>query len=408
MTAAIVTPNIRELLAQNRGGRLYEQAGAAGLSLSNWLDENHPVDREKEGGLDTFGVMIRESGIITNSDPKNGYWASRFGDFDKQDARSLAPEWLRRTWMKAAVPDPQRRAVRASLYTSQESYLGSILKPWVDNPRLMWDTQIEPAIPLEEFISITLPIEGDAFRSIFMTGSVAQTRLARVSEGAELPRFKLTTSERTVRQYKYGAILEATYEQLRRIPLDLLAMHIQRMAVQAETDKVTDAMDVIVNGDGNSGTAATNYNLTTLDGAAVAGTLTLKGWLAFKLKFANPYQLTTAFAQEATALQMLLLDVGSANIPLVSIQGASGFGSFRTMNPQLRDAVDLGISADAPSLKIVGLDRRFSLAYLTEVGSDISEVIRWAERQTQGLTMSEVNGFMVIDPNANKTLNVNA
>ena len=204
----------------------------------------------------------------------------------------------------------------------------------------------------------------------------------RVAEGAELPRAKLVGSEHTIRLYKYGRILEITYEAMRRMRIDMAALHVQRIAIQSQIDKLATIIDVLVNGDGNAGTAATSYNLTTLDSAAVAGTLTLKGYLAWKLKFINPYTLTTALAQDAMALQLMLLNTGSANIPLVTIQQPSGFGQFTPINPELGDNVRLGITADAPASKILGFDDRFAVERVTEIGANIQEVLRWSERQT--------------------------
>jgi hypothetical protein len=165
---------------------------------------------------------------------------------------------------------------------------------------------------------------------------------------------------------------------------------------------------MMVNGDGNANTAATNYNLTALDSSASAGTLTLKAWLAFKMKFVAPYAMTSALAQEAVALQMQLLSTGNANIPLVMVQGASNLGSFKQMNPGLADGVALGWTADAPTLKIVAFDNRFAVERVTEIGGNITEVEKFVSRQTQGLFMTEVEGYDIFNQDAVKTLNVNA
>jgi hypothetical protein len=261
---------------------------------------------------------------------------------------------------------------------------------------------------LAEVIAITTPIDNDTYRAYYLTSDSSASSMTRVGEGAEVPRVKLVGGERAIDLYKFGRSLEATYEQLRRQRVDKIAMHIQRLAVQAEIDKLAKVIDVMVNGDGNSGTSATNYDLTTLDTAATAGTLTLKAWLAFKMKFANPYMATTALVNEGIALQMVLLNAGSANVPLVTIGGMSGFGSFTQINNGLADGVRLGWTSDAPSLKILAFDNRFAVERVTEVGADITEIERFTTRQTQVLTMTEIEGYAVIDAGAAKTLDVNA
>jgi hypothetical protein len=405
MTATEQRQGPTELLASMKGGKLYEEAAKRGVSLSRFLEMEDPSDQYKDG-TDAFTRLVRSAGIVTRSDRFGSYFADPMSAFDRTDeSRALVPEWMARRWREVSYG--ARPQVRAP-YLSTDTALNSGLRPYFDQPGVMPESQLTPAIPLSELVAITQPVTTDAVRATYLTRSAAQTRLVRVTEAADMPRAKLTTSERTTRLYKYGRVLEITYEAMRRLPIDEVALYIGLLAVQAEVDKVATVLDVLVNGDGNSGTAATNYNLTTLDTAAVAGTLTVKGWLAFKMKFANPYMITTALAQEAIALQMQLLNVGSANVPLVAVQALSGFGSFDPINPQLRDRVALGYTSDAPASTIVGWDRRFGIRRYTEIGSDIQEVQRWTTRQVETLALSEVEGYATLDPNAVKTLTVSA
>jgi hypothetical protein len=69
------------------------------------------------------------------------------------------------------------------------------------------------------------------------------------------------------------------------------------MAVQAEIDKVAAVIEVLVNDDGNNN-AAIVHALTGLDPSTTANLLTLKAWLAFKVKFTNPYMVTAAQARD--------------------------------------------------------------------------------------------------------------
>lgn len=401
--AATTRPGPQELLRQMKGGQLYRRAAEDGMGLSAWLETQDPSDQHRDG-LDAFSRLMRVANIRSRSDAFRGYYADRFEAFDRnEETRALMPEWLIRQYRRAAGQQVNTRA-----YTSDDQALNSLMRPYADAMTPRFSPQIAPAVPISEVTATNTGITGDAYRSFYLTDVAAQSRLVRVSEGAELPRAKLVGAEHTIRLYKYGRILEVTYETVRRMPLDMVQLHVSRIAIQSQVDKLATIIDVILNGDGNSGTAATSYNLTALDSAAVAGTLTLKGWLAFKFKFPNPYSLTTALAQEAMALQLALLNTGSANIPLVNIQAASGFGGITPINPELADNVALGITADAPASKIVGLDRRFGIERVFEVGADIQEIIRWAERQTTGLSLSEVEGYATFDGSALRILNVAA
>jgi hypothetical protein len=235
-----------------------------------------------------------------------------------------------------------------------------------------------------------------------MTYDATAVRKYRVGEAADIPLGKLTEAEHTIRLHKYGRGIQLTYEAMRRSRVDRLAWWIQWAALQDEIDKVSAALTTLISGDGN-GNAATNYALNTLDAAAVSGTLTLKGWLAFRMKWKSPYMMTHALMREAAALQMMLLNTGSANVPLA---GANLGGQAVALTPinVTADAVRYGWTDDVAANVILGYDRRFGLELVTEIGSVITETERYITNQTNILVMSEVMGFSVLDGSAAKTL----
>lgn len=390
-------------IMNNLGPNTYKAAYEEGLSLSAYLNRQMPKD-EYNDGLDGFSRLLKVEGLCARSIPEEGIYASRYEDFFRTpQRRALIPELCHRIWRRVANP-PQTRA----LFTAQDSSVGSWENAWREAQMARWDQQLAPAIPLANLIALTTPIDSDAYRAFYLTHSATSERLVRVTEAADIPRMTLTGGDRTIRLYKYGRVLEASYEQLRRARMDKIAMIIARMAVQAEVDKVAAAIHYIVNGDGNASTTPTTHNLTTLDGDAVAGTLTLKGYIAFKMKFSNPYMLTVALVQEDVATDLLTLNAGSANIPMVHVNAQSGIGGFQAINPGMGDNVGLGWTSDAPANKILGVDARMALEHVTEIGSEIQEIERFTTNQTQTLTMTETNGFAVMDANASNILDINA
>ena len=393
--STIVKTKAGDMLAQ-MGPEMYERAYKEGKNLSVFLEQEDRSGEYKDG-TDAFQRLLIAADIRTDSLPEHGVKAATYGEFyENKQARALIPEWLRRTWVEGQTGRPF--STRA-LYTSTDAAAGSWERPYAEAQAARWSSQIAPAIPLSEVVAITTLIDAGSYKTYYLQDNAEETSLRRVAEGAEVPRAKLVGGEQTINLYKYGRGLEATYEQLKRQRVDKLALHVRRMAVQAEVDKLATIINVLVNGDGNSN-APTTYNLTTLDPAATAGTLTLKGWLAFKMKFANPYAMTSALVQEGVALQMFLLNTGSANMPLVSVQQASGLGAFTSMNPGLRDNVAVGWVGDAPANKIVAFDRRFAIERIVDIGMTLTEVEQFVSRQTQLLVMTEAEGYAVIDQNA--------
>lgn len=402
-----VKPNPKDMLRslKENGASIYRAAYEQGMSLSAYLEEYDPSTQYPESGLDAFGRLLAEAGIRTHSNLSAGYYASTWEQFAKHpEARALLPEWWARQWRKAQTgQSPNTRSV----WDFSDFTVGQAGRPYLDETMAQWNQQIAPAIPLSELVAMTVPIERPDYRAHYLTYDATQLRMGRVQPGTDIPLAKLTSGDRTIQAQKYGRALLATYEQLMFQRLDEISMMIQMMAVQSEVDKVAAAVSILISGDGNSGTSATSYNLTTLDTNAVAGTLTLAGWLSFLFQFQNPYMATTALVRDNIALQMLLLNVGSANIPMLAMLNQPGMTSFTSIN-QTADNIRLGRTSEAPSLKIVAFDRRLALKRLTVIGANISEVERYIRNQTELVTMTEMEAFAIIDANATKILDVNA
>lgn len=384
--------------------QMYRDAAARGMGLSAYLEELSGHDSaEYKDGLDAYQRMLKMADIKTRSIPEQGIVADTMEKFMETDeGRMLGPEFFVRTYrgVKSA------RANRAPIYTSVDYGAGTIMRPYADAAGLRPSERLAPAIPLSEIVALETSIDSDSYRAFYLENNTDQQHMARVAEGTEVPRVKLVGGQHVINLKKYGRALEATYEQLRRMRLDTMAFHLERLAIQAETDKVVDAMNVLINGDGNSGTAAEVINASTLDAASTGGALTLQAWIRYKMAFKNPYMLTTALAQEPTVLKAMLLNTGSANIPLVTLQGALGFGSITPINRGLADGVRMGWLDDAPSLKIVGFDKRLALEHVTETGANITEIDKWITRQVEVMVMTEVEGWAIFDSNATKILNL--
>jgi len=416
MTVEITKVGTKELWEQFRRNpvglytRTANEMKEAGIeevpTLSRALDEMAGETDRKPGEPDTFERMLMEAGIITRSDPMAGYWASPASKFNENaGTRALYTEFAARNWRKVSFG--QLNTYERATLLSSDGTIGGWERPYYDSTMVRPNQQIAPPIPLSELVSMTTGIDTDAYRAYYLTYDATALRKYRVGESAEIPVATLTGSEHTIRLYKYGRGIQASYEAMRRTRVDKLAFYIQWMAVQSEIDKVAAALNVIINGDGNSNTTPTTYNLTTLDSSATAGTLTLKGWLAYKMKFVAPYMLTTALMQDAVALQLALLNTGTANVPLIAAN-LGGLGTGITPINQFADAVRYGWTSDAPSLKIVGWDRRFALERVTEIGAEIAEMERYINNQTNLFTMTETEGYAILDGNAARILDVNA
>jgi hypothetical protein len=383
-----------------------------GMGLSAFLETIDPSTEYPNDKTDAFQRLMIEAGIVTRAVPYLGLNCDTVGDFvrkcEAKNCREAGPilmvEFFTRMWKQAQGHQPVNTR---SLYTSYDQPIGSVSNPNIDSSTAYWNKQIAPQIPIASIVALTTPIDGDTYRAFYLTDDPSNTRLVRVTEFSEIPGMKLAGGDRVIRLYKYGRKLTMSYEQMRRMRINQVAMHIARLSVQAEIDKLAAILDVAVNGDGNSGTAATVYALTTLDSGTTANNLTLLAWLAFKAKFANPYMLDTVLGQEAPIIKLQMLNTGNANIPLVFLPG-NLFGNLSPITPQLAQGQRFGITGDAPASNIVGFDTRLALEQVTEIGATIQETQRFITNQTEALVMTETEGYRVIDGNATKIINLAA
>lgn len=368
-------------------------------TLSRALEFASPSEA---GELDAFSRMLKEAGIVIRSDPEAGYWASPAIKFTESPAaRALFTEFFARQWRKVSYAESGQRAS----FLSTDGSAGSWQRPYADAGQARWDQRIAPAIPLSEVVGMTTPITGQDYRSFYLTYDAAALRMFRVGESAEIPVAKLADAERTIQLKKYGRGIRASYEQLRRTRVDKLARMIQLMAVQSEIDKVSAAIGVLINGDGNSGTTPTTWDHNGNFGGTLQ-TLSTSSWLQFKKKFVQPYVMTTVLMTEAVAVQLETLSLGSANLLLNRNTQVPSAGGLTPIN-MTGDGVRYGWTADVGTWLMVAFDRRFALERVTEIGGDISEMERYITNQTQVMTMTEVEGYAVMDANATKILDLN-
>lgn len=385
------------------GRQLYARAKDAGMGVSALL--NRVIEKEKGNTdqLDGFERVMRAMEIRQKPVHEYGIRASTVGEFfDARDGagKTLFPEWAQRQ---------MRRVSMRALYTSQDRPLGTLENAYTDNMTPQWDTSLVANIGVAELIAMTIPVVGRNYRSMYLTNNAAEQHMSRVSEGASIPRWKLTSTNVLVGLHKYGGAIEVTYEQLREMTLDMLSFHLQRVAIQAEVDKVAKVIDILINGDGNPNTAAEVINFSTLDPDATPGTdpLSLRAWVNLKLRFENPFTLTTALGTNDVISDLYMIPAGESNIPLMSLNPGNGaLGGIIPINNQLRDAVAVGNTADVGADKLLVFDKRLAIHRLYQVDADVSEVATFIENQTQLLTVTETEGYEVGDRNATKIVDL--
>jgi hypothetical protein len=382
------------------GPAVYRAAADEGVYLSVFLEAQDPSSGYNDG-LDAFGRLMQAAGITTRSDMAMGAFASEWGAFDEsRQHRSLVPEYILR--ITREVMHGGSANTRA-LYASSDDIPGSSLRPYAESSHMLQTTPLAAPIMLNDLVALTTPITGNAYRAVYLTNTAAQSRMVRVAEGTEIPVAKLQTSQNAINLLKYGRGIRATYESLRRTRIDKVAFWLRQLATQNEIDKVSWAINVLVSGDGNSGTSAANWRAKTdLDALATGKTVTLLAWRTFQKKFLPYFAPTHVFGAEGDIVKLELLNIGSGGTAVPT------YLYDPTKPPQnkqmLRDGTITGVTADVATDTLVEFDASKALERVVEIGGTIEELERWAETQEQTLYLTEVENFAIMQPGAVKTL----
>jgi len=381
MPEAIIKPNgylgLRDEL--KAGLNLYREAYGNGQTFSQFLEERDPSNQyvgndAALGQMDAFERQMFAAGIRTKSDEAKGLYADKVEKFFLGTTSSdvLFPEFINRTARQA------------------------LLAPDI----------------LDELVAVRTPIEGNAYKTFYVDLTTSAKQKKRVAEGTEIPTTTITGHTHAITLNKKGRAIDASYEFIRRMRVDMLALLIEGILQQTGVDLAEDAVSVLISGDGNDNTAATNYNLTDTDiGGVVADGIQWDNWLKFRLKF-YPYQAGTSIV-DATQL-INLLGIQPPNVdPLNLISMLNGGGQVgggvniaqNVFNTPMRYVY---LPSTTIANKILTIDKRYALEQVTEIGADITETDRMIKSQFQTIVLSQVTGFATLFPEVVKTLTTNA
>lgn len=378
-----------------KGKDAYLAAYQKGMNLSGYLetlDPTKPGDR-----VDAYQRQLGRLGIVSQSSREYGLSASTLEDMynaGEGQGATLVPEFMRRAWLMGARYGT--RALRAMRFYASNNPVSEVLEPeFLDSA--IRATNLRPSL-LDQLIAIEVGINADTFKAFYLTESAADERTVRVEQGADIPYVTLTGGDHSITLRKYGRRVEFPYEVTRRWRLDFVRFHIARMAARAQLDKEQAAVYTIINGDGNSNTGASVWDINGELGGT-ANQIDLKPLLRLASKFEGAmYTPTLALGNEETYAEYLAVDAGSANLMTFLAVGSmlASQGGSREL-PPLPPIFNRSYMGTKELLLVDGTQ---SLGRVYEVGADIQETARMIDRQVDTIVMSETEAFWVVDPNA--------
>lgn len=246
---------------------------------------------------------------------------------------------------------------------------------------------------LPKITATTTTIDSMDYRSVYSTASEQDKKLMQVAEGASIPATEVKTKSNLVQLHKRGRMLVASYEAIRFQKLDLFSVTLRQIGAYIQQMHLQDAVDVLVNGDGNNNAAA-SLAIGTSPISGTSGTLAYAQLVEFWAQF-DPYTLNTFLVPNDAMLKMLKLTELQNPLTGLNFQGT---GSLSTPL-----GADLLRTACVASGRIIGLDRRYALE-MVQAGEVSVEYDKLIDRQLERAAITSISGFGKIMPEAAKVL----
>lgn len=248
-------------------------------------------------------------------------------------------------------------------------------------------TGMEESNILPSILATTTHINGMDYRAI--TSLSDGLEAADLMEGAAIPETVIATKENLIRLNKRGRMVVSSYEAIRFQKLDIFTIALKQVGASIMNGHIADAVDVLINGDGNNN-AASSISVAT------AGTLTYADLVSLWSAF-DPYEMNTLLVSTADMQKILALSEFKDPQAGLNFQGTG-----KLSNPM---GARLIRCSAVPSGKIIGLDRRYALE-MVKAGDVNLDTDRLIDRQLERAAVTSIAGFAKIVPEAVCVLSV--
>ena len=246
---------------------------------------------------------------------------------------------------------------------------------------------MEASDVLSDIIAAKTIIEGLDYRSVVSDPSDDEKSLKPVAEGAALPSTTIRTGDHLVKLQKRGRMLVASYEAVKFQKLDLFTVALRQIGAHIAREQIKDAVDVLVNGDGNS-PAAQTISAQTSGSISYGDLISLWGAL-------SPYELNTFLAP--TGAMTKLLSLSEMRDPRAGLDFHSTGKMITPLGAGLHHVP--GISGD----KLIALDKNCALE-MVQSGEVVTDHDKLIDRQLERASISTITGFAKIFPDAVRVL----
>jgi len=247
----------------------------------------------------------------------------------------------------------------------------------------------KPAFP--DLIIRDEPVSGTSYDVPYVSTDSEEEELRGVAEGAVIPESEIAYGDRVIRLNKMGRGIIASYEVVRRMSVDMLRVHLQRMGEQMGLALDARLVQVLISGDSSGETAATPIN------SATAGSFDypdlVKAFLT--LSTDNSFTPTHVLVSPTTAEAVLQFEeISDSNLFDFAKSGSMPTPLGVKMIPMAGQADD----------KIVMLDAGYAVQKVTEQDV-LVESDKLINQQWERTYLTTVTDFAIIYEDARVVLN---
>lgn len=225
---------------------------------------------------------------------------------------------------------------------------------------------------------------------------------ARIAEGADIPTGKITIGERAITLWKRGRAIELTYEAARRMRIELFQRQMRAIASDLAHQEAEAAIDVLINGDGNKDSGATELITTSSSGTIRSGDI-IDALVEYS--FLNHFNANTIVAPKKYLKDMAQMMYDSQLRYGASMDITFNIPQLSNNNITLIGTDEIKIDgADA----LIVLNRDLTLVRYEENGSNIQEMDNFIRNQTKLMTLTENSGYAIGTAGSNMYIKVKA
>ena len=245
----------------------------------------------------------------------------------------------------------------------------------------------EEANLLGDIVATVTQIDGMDYRSCTSSLSDDDKTMKRVAEGAFIPATEIKTNDNLVHLHKRGRMLVASYEALRFQRIDLFTVTLKQIGAYIARSQMADAVDVILNGDGNNNACA---SVSPASSGSLSYADLISMWSAL-----TPFELNTVLASTSAMTALLTMSEMKDAVAGLNFQG-----SGKMITPL---GANLIHTTALSGNNLIGLDKNCALEMVVagDVAVDYDKLI---DRQLERATISCIAGFAKIYDGAAKKM----